>query len=185
MLLPQTAEYALRAIIHIAACHERAPGGLVRVNDIATTLGVPKNYLAKTLNQLARAGVLASTRGPTGGFRLAIPAARLTLERVTRVFTAKHARRCLLGTGPCGENPGCPVHERWKPVAARVSDYFANTTIADVTSAGSTPSTAVGPGAGLDVPRRSTVGAGAEGTRDDVTHSPSPPRGARQEIHVL
>ena len=137
MLLPQTAEYALRAIIHIAACHERAPGGLVRVNDIATTLGVPKNYLAKTLNQLARAGVLASTRGPTGGFRLAIPAARLTLERVTRVFTAKHARRCLLGTGPCDAERACAAHHRWAAIAAARRTPLTTTTIADLLTSAS------------------------------------------------
>ena len=132
MLLPQTAEYALRAVIHIAARQRAVPGALVRVPDIAHAVDVPRNYLSKTLHQLARAGVLASSRGPAGGFRLAVPAAALTFERVIGVFGEQpHGRRCLLGTGPCGANPACPVHARWKPVAGTVTAYFATTTIAD------------------------------------------------------
>ena len=55
MLLSQTSEYALRAVLHIAA--RSRP---VSVGEIAEAVGVPQNYLSKTLHQLARAGVLAS-----------------------------------------------------------------------------------------------------------------------------
>jgi Rrf2 family protein len=163
MLLPQTAEYALRATIHIAAAESVAPGVLVRVGDVAEALGLPRNYLSKTLHQLARGGVLASTRGPAGGFRLAMPADELSLERVVGVFTEPRPRRCLLGTGRCGENADCPVHTRWKPVGTLVSAYFANTTIADV----------------VHVP----VAAGSEGARGDIPSPPpfQPRRRARQE----
>ena len=164
MLLSQTAEYALRAVIHLADRARGRPGEWVRVSEVAAATGVPQNYLSKTLNQLARAGILASTRGPAGGFRLAVPAGELTLDRVTGVFADSHPARCLLGTGACGENPGCPVHGRWKPVATCVAAFFATTTIADVT----------------DVVFMVTPGA--EGPPGD---QPSPPfqtrRGARQE----
>jgi Rrf2 family protein len=156
MLLPQTAEYALRATIHIAAAEERAPGSLVRAGEVAEALGLPVNYLSKTLNQLARAGVLASSRGPAGGFRLAVPAERLSLARVAGVFTATLTGRCLLGTGPCGHDPDCPVHVRWRPVASRIEAYFADTTIADVL--------------GID------VAEGSEGALGVLLPSPSQPR---------
>ncbi|MEK6688644.1 MAG: Rrf2 family transcriptional regulator, partial [Gemmatimonadota bacterium] len=57
--LPQTAEYALRAVLHIASKPD-----LVRVATLAEELDIPRNYLSKTLHQLARAGILQSTRGP-------------------------------------------------------------------------------------------------------------------------
>ena len=168
MLLPQTAEYALRATIRIATNQRAAPGAWVRVGDIAGAVDVPRNYLSKTLHQLVRAGVLASTRGPSGGFRLAIPAEQLTLARVAGVFTPPLNQRCLLGTGPCGANPDCPVHGRWKPVAARMADFFGSTTIGDVIA---TPN-------GAD----QCVAAGPAGARGDLPSPPSPtPRPARQE----
>ena len=129
--LPQTAEYALRAILEIAKCHPQP----VRVAELASAVGAPANYLAKTLGVLARAGVLISTRGPNGGFRLGDAPERLTLFRITSVFQDRGPRRCLLGNGACGTQPTCPVHERWKPVATNVDAFFRSTTVADLTTA--------------------------------------------------
>jgi Rrf2 family protein len=154
MLLPQTAEYALRATIRIAARERAAPRAWVRVGDLAADVDVPRNYLSKTLHQLVRAGVLVSTRGPAGGFRLAVPADALTLAQVAGVFAAPLHHRCLLGTGPCGTNPDCPVHARWKPVASGMDAFFANTTIHDV----------IGPTTGAD----DRVAAEPERARGDL-----------------
>lgn len=127
MLLPQTAEYALRALLYIAS-HE----GPVRVGQIATAIDVPHNYLSKTLNQLVRAGLLTSARGPTGGFQLAVAADALALERVVSAFAGTRPRRCLLGLGTCGEVPHCAAHVRWSPVGTQVREFFATTTVADL-----------------------------------------------------
>jgi Rrf2 family protein len=129
MLLPQTAEYAIRAVLHIAA-----QGRAVRVNEIAGAIDVPRNYLSKTLHQLARDGVLASTRGPLGGFQLAVPANELTLERIVALFSAPAGGRCLLRPARCGEHPVCAVHDRWAPVASTLRDFFGATTVADLLS---------------------------------------------------
>ena len=129
MLLPQTAEYAMRAVLHIAAFEQ---GRSVRVDETADALGIPRNYLSKTLHQLARAGILTSARGPLGGFRLAIAADELTLARIVSPFVVSTERRCLLGQGLCGESPRCAVHERWAPIAKQMRDFFGDTTVADL-----------------------------------------------------
>lgn len=129
MLLPQTAEYALRAVLHIAV-HQG--DGAVRTNEAAEAVGVPANYLAKTLNLLAKAGILRSTRGPAGGFRLVVPAESLTLGEVVSPFRPSGPRRCLMGLGTCGQTPGCPVHEHWHPVAERFEAFFGEITIAEL-----------------------------------------------------
>lgn len=129
-MLSQTAEYALRTVLLIAARPEAAT---VSVEEIAAELGVPRNYLSKTLHQLARAGVLASARGPGGGFRLAVPASRLRLARVIEPFDdLAGGRRCLLGRPACTDRSPCEAHERWKVAAEGVASFFRDTTVADL-----------------------------------------------------
>jgi Rrf2 family protein len=128
-MLSQTAEYALRAVLHLA---DQDPGRPVPVGDIAQALDVPRNYLSKTLHQLARAGVVASTFGPGGGFRLAAPAGELTLARVVAPFDAAGARHCLLGRARCADADPCPAHARWKGISEQVERFFSVTSVADL-----------------------------------------------------
>lgn len=129
-MLSQTAAYALRAVLAIATAGEDRPIGAGR---LATELGVPPNYLAKTLHVLCRAGVLDSSRGKLGGFRLARPARAITLLEVVRPFAAISAGRvCLLGLPVCSDQTACPAHQRWKQVSERVAAFFRETTVADL-----------------------------------------------------
>jgi len=68
VLISQTAQYALRALVHIA---DNAGEGRIQVDPMATALDIPRNYLSKILHGLGQAGLLDSQRGPRGGFRLA------------------------------------------------------------------------------------------------------------------
>ena len=130
-MLSQTVEYALRATIYIA----REPSQPARVNEVADAIDAPRNYLAKILGQLARAGILESMRGPTGGFRLGGRADGVRLSDVVAVFEAIEQRRCLLGQGLCGQNPSCTAHALWAPIAKSMDGFFADTTLADLLSA--------------------------------------------------
>lgn len=156
MLLSQTAEYALRAVLHLAA---HPAGRSVRVPELAAATGVPRNYLSKTLHQLVRAGVLRSTRGPAGGFRLAGDAAGLTLEQIVAPFADRDARRCLMHDRPCGVAP-CAVHSRWAPVAHRLDAFFGTTTVADLT--GDAAGDAAGVAGLLPPPHRSVPDGGPQ-----------------------
>lgn len=139
MLLPQTTEYAIRAVLHLARLDSP---DYVGVSDIAREIQVPENYLSKVLGQLVRAELLQSSRGPSGGFRLAGDAGDLTLERIAAVFAPPSRQRCLLGSGVCGEVADCAVHELWAPVAAQLQCFLRTTTIAQL--AGSSSITAGG-----------------------------------------
>ncbi|MEO5568556.1 MAG: Rrf2 family transcriptional regulator [Gemmatimonadaceae bacterium] len=127
-MLSQTVEYALRASLHIARRHPEP----MRVSDIAAAVDAPRGYLAKILGNLARAGVLDSSRGPTGGFRLGSPPEQVALLDVVRAIDGAEDRRCLLGHGKCGDNPSCTAHARWAPIATEVDDFFGKTTLADL-----------------------------------------------------
>jgi Rrf2 family transcriptional regulator, iron-sulfur cluster assembly transcription factor len=127
-MLSQTAEYALRSVLFLADHGEPA-----RVEEIARRLSVPRNYLSKTLHRLAQEGVLRSTRGKGGGFRLAIPADRLTLLAVVAPFDGISAeRRCLLGRPQCSDRNPCPAHHQWRAVSERVTAFFRDRTVGDL-----------------------------------------------------
>jgi len=131
MWISGTSQYAIRAVVYVATHGADAP---VRVGPIATALDVPQNYLSKTLHQLARAGVLRSVRGPRGGFQLAVPPGRLTLERVAAPFDEVGERHCLLGRAQCGDRYPCAAHARWSAMSDSLQAFFRNTTVADLMS---------------------------------------------------
>jgi Rrf2 family protein len=132
-MLSQTAEYALRAVLAIA----RARGEAVGAAALAKQVGVPPSYLAKTLNALVRNGVLVGTRGRNGGFRLAKRPSQIALLDVVSPFDdIGPGRRCLLGRATCSDQNPCAAHARWRGVSQRIGDFFAETTVEDV-SAGS------------------------------------------------
>jgi len=124
----QTTEYALRAFIHVA---REAPRS-IRLREIAAAVDAPSRYLAKILGELTRAGYLVSTRGPAGGYALAPGQSPVTLATIATVFEESTHHRCLLGSGVCGSNPDCPVHQRWAPIASAMSSFLARTTVAEL-----------------------------------------------------
>lgn len=141
-MISKTAEYALRAVLHLA----QRDSGSVPATDIARALRLPENYLSKILHNLGRAGVVDAERGRGGGFSLARPAAKLTLAEVIEPFDELAARReCLLGRPACSDRSPCAAHEQWAAVSEHVQDFFHNTTVADLIPA--TPSATKTPAA--------------------------------------
>ena len=79
MKLPSSTEWVLHCSATLAQleAHETASAA-----QLAAYYDLPAPYLAKQLQSLVRAGVLTATTGPRGGFRLARPAAEITLLQV-------------------------------------------------------------------------------------------------------
>ena len=67
MLLSKTSQYAIQALIYLAAQEGQVP---MLNRNIASYLKVPSAYLAKIMQDLARSGLLYSYRGRLGGFCL-------------------------------------------------------------------------------------------------------------------
>ncbi len=129
-MLSSTSDYALRAILVLAQATDGRP---LRADQIARATASPANYLAKTLNALAKAGLVTSARGPYGGFVLAIPAAELTLARIVDCFDEPRPQtRCLLGNAPCDASRPCTAHQRWTAIKNARRAALADTTVAEL-----------------------------------------------------
>ncbi|SEH01034.1 Rrf2 family protein [Nonomuraea solani] len=79
MKLPGSTEWLLHCATTLA---QLEPGATASAAQLADYYHLPAPYLAKQLQALVRAGVLAATTGPRGGFRLARAASEITLLRI-------------------------------------------------------------------------------------------------------
>lgn len=127
--LPQTAEYALRAVCYIAEHEGRGP---VPVSEVAAALDAPQNYLSKTLHQLGSLGVLRSVRGARGGYMLAAGSASIRLADIVQPFLAPTEHRCIMGRPHCSDDTPCGAHWRWKEVNDTTRAFFMELTVAQL-----------------------------------------------------
>ena len=92
MRLSDGVEWGVHACTVLAAL---PPDAALPAAKLAEYHGVPAAYLAKHLQALARAGVLETVKGPRGGYRLARPAAEITLLDVVEAIDGDEpAFRC-------------------------------------------------------------------------------------------
>lgn len=129
-MLSATADLAIRALLVLGRNYGNRP---VRADEIAEVIGAPRNYLGKILNALAKQGFLSSSRGPAGGFQLAVAPWELTVARVVDCFDERPARgKCLLGSAPCDLQNPCAAHHRWAALLKARRAPLCNTTVADL-----------------------------------------------------
>jgi Rrf2 family nitric oxide-sensitive transcriptional repressor len=135
-MISQTAEYALRAVVHLADCS--AGGGsdsLQTLEQIATGTKVPSGYLSKVLQQLAKAEIVISQRGLGGGFRLARSPEDMTVYDVVQpVDPIRRIHSCPLKL-EAHANGLCPLHASLDAAAAHIEAAFRSTTIAQLSLA--------------------------------------------------
>lgn len=129
MFLTRPAEYALRALTYLAS---RPNGATVMAREVAAATGVPPHYLAKILQQMARAGLLESVKGPAGGFRLAEGVAGLPLRKVLDAAAPGQSRPgCPVGIEPCDARAVCGFHDSWEATRRGIVEYLQGISLAD------------------------------------------------------
>ncbi|HSU91040.1 MAG TPA: Rrf2 family transcriptional regulator, partial [Sporolactobacillaceae bacterium] len=114
-------DYSLKALLMLA---ERYPGTQpVRVEEIAETQGIPENYLRRLLIELKRGGLVASQKGPSGGYMLAKPPARITMADVVEIIEGDYAPvECIEeSSSSCPRENPCPMRDVWRDVRDSVS----------------------------------------------------------------
>ena len=129
-MLTQTSEYALRAMVYMARKGENNYCG---VREIAAATSIPSNYLAKILQQLAKAGVLESQKGFGGGFRVTRQLGKINLLAIVDPLeNISRFHRCVLGQRECSDEQACPLHDAWKRICKEYLGSLETTTLQDV-----------------------------------------------------
>jgi Rrf2 family protein len=107
--LTRRGDYGVRAMLALA---EHDSQDWLSVPRISAAMQIPEHFLPRVMTELARAGLVEGRPGRTGGYRLARPAATITLlDVIHAVEPEPDSRSCILRGGPCGLDGRCAVHE--------------------------------------------------------------------------
>jgi len=130
MIYSRSSEYAIRAFVYLAQVPD---GKYAMVKQIAAEEEIPSHFLAKILQQLARKGLLRSSKGPTGGFTLRVPADEIRLVDIVEALDGLgEYQKCTSGLAECSDDMPCALHDSWKALRSRIMDYLGRNTIADL-----------------------------------------------------
>ncbi len=138
MRLSTRGRYAVMALVEIAAREGSAGGCLnsrpVTLTDIASAQQLSVAYLEQLFGRLRRAGLVASARGPGGGYRLARPADQIPIAEVVEAADEPIvATRCEEGGPGClGGGSRCPTHDLWAELGDQIRLFLRHVSLADV-----------------------------------------------------
>lgn len=128
MLLPQSSQYALRAMACLAAM---PPDGALNSKELANVTGIPHRFLSKVMRALVVAGLVTSRKGHHGGFALAREAENIAYSEIlAAVGFAVDPTDCAFGFAACDEKNPCPLHESWKELKELCRSWAAGTSLA-------------------------------------------------------
>ena len=128
MLFTKTCEYGLQAMIFLAT-EDRKMG----ITEISEKQGLPSHYLSKILQNLVKAKILESAKGPNGGFWLAKPASNIRLAHIVDAIDGMETlEKCGLGLKACDSKNPCAVHNEIKPLRESIVQVFYKNTLSDV-----------------------------------------------------
>jgi Rrf2 family protein len=124
MLYSRSAEYAIRALVHLACLPE---GKFAMTRAIAEQEDIPVHFLAKILQELTRKGMLRSNKGPTGGFTLRIPPQQIRLLEIVEALDGKSLAESA------GQIPW--NLDNWNTLHSRIMESLGQSTVAGVAQA--------------------------------------------------
>ncbi|MFN0728151.1 RrF2 family transcriptional regulator [Polaribacter gochangensis] len=131
-MFSKSCEYGLRAVLFIA--QSSLSGTKVSLVEIAQEIDSPSAFTAKILQQLSKANIIESTKGPTGGFIMSQENLKnQTLADVVTVLDGdKVYNGCGLGLKQCDDQFPCPVHDQFLKVRTELKAMLENTNLYDL-----------------------------------------------------
>ncbi len=127
--LSNLADYGV--VVMTAAASAAEHGGLASTAELAAQTGIPAPTVAKLTGLLARANLLVSQRGSTGGFALARKADAISLADIVEAIDGPIAlTHCADGGHDCTLHGHCAVKPHWDPVNRAVKAALSDVSLA-------------------------------------------------------
>src|SRR5262245_32855867 len=118
----------------ILATLARIDGSVMTASGVSARSGLPEPTVAKVLKTLNRGGLLESTRGASGGYRLALTPEKVSVAAIIDAVDGPVSLTACVDGNPenCGYESKCPVKGRWDGVNRAVRAALDNVTLADM-----------------------------------------------------
>jgi Rrf2 family iron-sulfur cluster assembly transcriptional regulator len=131
MRLTTRGRYAVTALLDLAlqASLDDQP---ITLAEISGRQSISIAYLEQLFSKLKRSGLVSSSRGAMGGYRLAKPSNEIAiLDIIESVNESVDATMCD-GQGNCRNGAKCLTHDLWQELSTKIESYLSGVTIADL-----------------------------------------------------
>lgn len=124
-------EYGLKAMIYLAA--HSAKNELLKISEIAESIDSPVAFTSKVLQQLVKADLVDSNKGPNGGYRIGVNKLdKISLLQIVAAIDGDTLiTGCGLGLKTCNEDKPCPIHHHYSVIRNNLQDMLKNTLLKD------------------------------------------------------
>ena len=128
--LGKKGDYSVRAVLDLAMSYRK---GRRKAQQIASSMRIPEQYLARVLADLVRSGLITATAGPDGGYELARAPSQIHLLDVVEAAEGPiELRDCLLRGVPCQSDGTCSVHQVWSEAQEAMTRRLRRATFAEL-----------------------------------------------------
>jgi FeS assembly SUF system regulator len=117
----------------VMTCLATRGDGVMSAQALAERARLETPTVSKLLKQLAQAGLVASSRGINGGYRLARPADRISIADIVVAMEGPIGMtECSAHSGACGHEPHCGVRVNWQRINHAIAGALASVSLADM-----------------------------------------------------
>ncbi len=131
MRLTSKGRYAVSAMVDLNKERDKGPVTLAAISERQF---ISLSYLEQLFRRLREAGLVASVRGPGGGYLLAKPASEISVADVIRsVNEPVRTTMCENGVRGCHRGNRCDTHQLWEALGQHIYRFLDAVTIDQVT----------------------------------------------------
>ncbi len=124
-------EYAFKILLEIVGCEKIEP---ISLTTVLGRIRAPKEFAEKIMVELKEAGIIQSTRGRKGGYRLAKPADQITaLDVVKAVDDPQKIVKCTFDENCCSDPSNCVIRIMiWERLKQAIEETLRSVTLKDL-----------------------------------------------------
>lgn len=130
MQLTRAADYAVRVMVYLARIprNDRA-----LLPAIGQATDAPESFLSKVLQALARAKLITSRRGPSGGFQISARGRQASMREVIEAIDGPiNLNVCMSDKRSCERKAWCPAHPVWGKAQQALLDVLNSALVSDL-----------------------------------------------------
>jgi len=129
MRLTTKGRYAVTAMLDLALHYDDGP---ITLADISQRQGISLSYLEQLFSKLRKKGLVDSTRGPGGGYRLSRPNHDIAIAEVISAVDEKvDATKCG-GLSNCHGDTQCLTHDLWTDLSEQIFQFLSGISLGDL-----------------------------------------------------